>query len=106
LDVDCVLFSTYSDDPIFDVMARGYAAANGYWVNVAVPAPCSQVMTSEIIGSNGMHLAQARKACLTYCAWPWTAQIQPGRRLEQGPPVAAARRDRHAVHAAPHNRTP
>lgn len=60
LGVDCVLFSSYSDDPIFDVIARGYAAANSYWVSVAVPAPCSAVMASTVIGPHGLHLAHAR----------------------------------------------
>lgn len=60
LGVDCVLFSTYSDDPIFDVIARGYAAANSYWVSVAVPAACSAVMASAVIGPHGRHLAHAR----------------------------------------------
>ena len=60
LGVDCVLFSTYSEDPIFEVIARGYAAANTYWVSVAVPAPCSTVMASAVIGPHGQHLVQAR----------------------------------------------
>jgi predicted amidohydrolase len=59
LGVDCVLFSTYSEDPIFEVIARGYAAANSYWVSVAVPVPCSTAMPSALIGPHGLHLAQA-----------------------------------------------
>jgi predicted amidohydrolase len=59
LGVDCVLFSSYSDDPIFDVIARGNAAANSYWVSVAVPAPCSAAMASTVIGPHGLHLAHA-----------------------------------------------
>ena len=31
LGVDCVLFSTFSEDPVFDILARGHAAANGLW---------------------------------------------------------------------------
>jgi predicted amidohydrolase len=60
LGVDCVLFSSYSEDPIFEVIARGYAAANSYWVSVAVPAPCSTAMASALIGPHGGHLALAR----------------------------------------------
>jgi predicted amidohydrolase len=59
LGVDCVLFSSYSEDPIFDVIARGYAAANSYWVSVAVPAPCSAAMASTVIGPHGLHLVHA-----------------------------------------------
>ncbi|MEU4244221.1 carbon-nitrogen hydrolase family protein [Actinoplanes sp. NPDC026619] len=59
LGVDCVLFSTYSDDPIFETIARGYAAANSYWVSVAVPAPCSTATPSAVIGPHGQYLAQA-----------------------------------------------
>lgn len=59
LGVDCVLFSTYSEDPIFEVIAHGYAAANSYWVSVAVPAPCSTAMPSGVIGPHGLRLAQA-----------------------------------------------
>lgn len=58
--MDCVLFSTYSDDPIFEVIARGYAAANSYWVSVAAPAPCSTATPSAVIGPYGRHLAQAQ----------------------------------------------
>jgi predicted amidohydrolase len=59
LDVDCVLFSTFSEDPIFDILARGHAAANGFWVSVAVPAHCSAAMPSGIIGPHGYRLASA-----------------------------------------------
>jgi predicted amidohydrolase len=59
LDVDCVLFSTFSEDPIFDILARGHAAANGFWVSVAVPAQCSAAMPSGVIGPHGYRLASA-----------------------------------------------
>ena len=38
LDVDCVLFSTFSGDPVFEVIARAHAAVHGFWVSIAVPA--------------------------------------------------------------------
>ena len=75
LGVDCVLFSTYSDDPIFDVMARGYAAANGYWVSVALPAPCSEVMSSEQITID----LPLRKSCQSPC----TAEPRTPRSTQQ-----------------------
>ncbi|MEJ3741685.1 carbon-nitrogen hydrolase family protein [Actinomycetes bacterium KLBMP 9797] len=59
LDVDCVLFSTFSEDPIFDILARGYAAAHGFWVSVAVPAQCSAAMPSGVLGPHGYRLASA-----------------------------------------------
>lgn len=59
LDVDCVLFSTFSDDPIFDILARGHAAANGFWVSVAVPTQHAHAMPSGVIGPHGHRLASA-----------------------------------------------
>lgn len=57
--MDCVLFSTFSQDPIFDVLARGHAAANGLWISVAVPAHCSWAMPCGVIGPHGYRLASA-----------------------------------------------
>ncbi|MFF5081616.1 carbon-nitrogen hydrolase family protein [Actinoplanes sp. NPDC000266] len=59
LDVDCVLFSSFSEDPIFEVMARGHAAANNYWVSMAVPAQCAPATPSAVIGPHGYVLRQA-----------------------------------------------
>jgi predicted amidohydrolase len=59
LDVDCVLFSTFSEDPVFDILARGHAAANGMWVSVAVPAQHSHAMPAGVIGPHGYRLASA-----------------------------------------------
>jgi predicted amidohydrolase len=60
LGVDCVLFSTYSEDPIFEVLARGHAAANGFWVSIAVPTPCAPAGPSAVVGPHGYVLKQAR----------------------------------------------
>jgi predicted amidohydrolase len=60
LGVDCVLFSTYSEDPIFEVIARGHAAANGYWVSIAVPAQCAAAGPSAVVGPHGYVLEHAR----------------------------------------------
>lgn len=60
LGVDCVLFSTYSEDPIFEVMARGHAAAHGYWVGVAIPAQCAPSGPSAVIGPDGYVVRHAR----------------------------------------------
>jgi predicted amidohydrolase len=51
--VDCVLFSSYSEDPMFGVQAQGYAASHGLWVSVSVPAQCSHALESRLIAPNG-----------------------------------------------------
>jgi predicted amidohydrolase len=61
LGVDCVLFSTFSEDPIFEVIARGHAATNGFWVSIALPAQCSPAGPSTLIGPHGYVLAQTRR---------------------------------------------
>jgi len=40
-NVDCILFSSFSADPIFEILARGHAAAHNYWTSISVPAHCS-----------------------------------------------------------------
>lgn len=56
LDVDCVLFSSFSEKPEFELMARGYAAANNYWISMSVPAQCSTVTPSGVLGPHGSWL--------------------------------------------------
>lgn len=51
--VDCVLFSSYSEDAMFGVQAQGYAASHGLWVSVSVPAQCSHALGSRLIAPNG-----------------------------------------------------
>lgn len=55
---DVVLFSSFSEDPMFGVMARAYAAATNCWFAVAVPAQCSRAMASGVIGPHGRWLAR------------------------------------------------
>jgi predicted amidohydrolase len=50
---DSVLFSSYSEDPMFGVQAQGYAASHNFWVSVSVPTQCSRSLTSRLIGPNG-----------------------------------------------------
>ena len=57
-DVDCVLFSSFSRDPVFDVLARGHAAAHNYWVSVSNPAQCSSALPAGVIGPHGYPLAR------------------------------------------------
>ena len=56
LGVDCVLLSSFSDDPVFDVLARGHAASQTYWVSASVPAQCSAAMPAGVIGPHGSWL--------------------------------------------------
>jgi predicted amidohydrolase len=51
--VDCVLFSSYSEDPIFGVQAQGYAASHNLWISFSVPAQCSHALGSRLIAPNG-----------------------------------------------------
>ena len=60
LGVDCVLFSTFSEDPMFEVIARAHAAVNGFWVSIAVPAQCAAATASALVGPDGYVLRHAR----------------------------------------------
>jgi predicted amidohydrolase len=53
LDVDCVLFSAYTEDPMFGIQAQGYAASHSYWVSVSVPALSAQGLSCRLIGPSG-----------------------------------------------------
>ena len=53
LDVDCVLFSAYADDPMFGIQAQGYAASHSYWVSVSVPTQMSHGLSSRLIAPTG-----------------------------------------------------
>ncbi|HVK42744.1 MAG TPA: carbon-nitrogen hydrolase family protein [Phenylobacterium sp.] len=55
---EVVLFSSFSEDPMFGVMAQAYAAATNCWFGVSVPAQCSRAMPSGVIGPNGRWLAR------------------------------------------------
>src|SRR5262249_17831377 len=53
LGVDCVLFSSYSEDPMFGIQAQGYAASHNYWVSVSVPSQASHALSSRLIAPTG-----------------------------------------------------
>jgi predicted amidohydrolase len=53
LDVDVMLFSSYSEDPMFGIQAQGYAASHNYWFSISVPAQVSGAMSSRLVGPNG-----------------------------------------------------
>ena len=60
VQADCILFSAYSEDPIFWVQARGYAATNNFWISVSTPAQCSQGLASGLIDPRGQVVAQCK----------------------------------------------
>lgn len=60
LDVDCVLFSTYSEDPMFWTQAQGHAATNNYWLSFSVPAQCSANLQSGMINPDGNGQSRAQ----------------------------------------------
>lgn len=93
--VDCVLFSAYSDSPIFGIQAQGYAASHGYWISVAVPAQLSRLLSSRLIGPSGVIQAACASDASTltvnvldegapewnvalHCARPWRAKARDG----------------------------
>lgn len=59
LDVDCMLLSTYSRDPVHGLMARAHAATNCYWLSLSVPAQCSDDLPTMVIGPDGGVIAEA-----------------------------------------------
>lgn len=58
LGVDCMLFSAYPVDAIFDTKARAYAAIHTYWVSLATPSETSSFIKSALIGPDGENLNQ------------------------------------------------
>ncbi|MFE2374522.1 carbon-nitrogen hydrolase family protein [Streptomyces sp. NPDC059398] len=58
LGADCVLLSSFSKDPIFDVLARSHAATQNRWVSVSVPSQCSSAMPSGVVGPHGYWLGR------------------------------------------------
>ncbi|MFE9653233.1 carbon-nitrogen hydrolase family protein [Micromonospora sp. NPDC006431] len=99
--VDCVLFSSFSQDPVFGVIAQGYAAANCQWFSVSVPAQCSPAMPSGVIGPHGAWLGRCTSdgrsglVCVDldrqapelkvalHAARPWRATARAGTIYEQ-----------------------
>ena len=59
LDVDCILFSAYADDPMFGIQAQGYAASHSFWLSVSVPTQMSHRLCSRLIAPTGENQAVA-----------------------------------------------
>ena len=95
LGVQCMLLSTYSNDPIHGIMARAHAATNGYWLSLASPVACSRTLPSMLLGPDGNPVGQCptgRPAMLLNTidpgsdryrvalrmARPWRARVRSG----------------------------
>lgn len=66
LGVDCLLFSTYSEDPMFVVQAQGYAASHNFWFSVANPVAASRELPSTLVGPSGQIVTRCRKNSQTF----------------------------------------
>lgn len=60
-DVDCMLFSAYSPDPVFWTQASGYAATTNMWFSVANAANCSKNLPSGFIAPSGRSVIRGIK---------------------------------------------
>ena len=58
-DVDCVLFSAYSSDPVFWIEARGHSAVFNLWISVSTPAAFAKTLPGGLIGPNGLMIVRA-----------------------------------------------
>lgn len=58
LGVDCLLFSAYPVDAIFDIKARAYASVHNYWISLATPMETAAFMSSGLIGPDGEYVNQ------------------------------------------------
>ncbi len=58
MGADVVLLSSYSDDPMFGLLARAHAATRCLWLGYAPPAQCAHAVPAQVIGPNGAILAQ------------------------------------------------
>jgi predicted amidohydrolase len=58
LAVDCLLFSSYSEDLTYGVVAQAHAATNNYWVSFSVPAQCAHAVPASLIGPDGSVVAR------------------------------------------------
>jgi predicted amidohydrolase len=65
LGVDCMLFSSYSEEPMFGIQAQGYAASHNYWVSLSVPAQTSHALSSRLIAPSGEIQAAATPSIST-----------------------------------------
>jgi predicted amidohydrolase len=58
-NVDVVLLSTFSHDPMFAIQAQGHAACGAFWLGFSVPAQCSQAAAAGLVGPHGHWISRA-----------------------------------------------
>lgn len=56
--VDCMLFSAYSDDPMFGILAQAHSATNNFWFSLSIPALRGNHLSAGLIGPDGHFLAR------------------------------------------------
>lgn len=59
--IQCLIFSSYSNDSMFGIQAQGYAATNNYWISMAIPANQSKNLPSQFIAPNGKIQAKCKR---------------------------------------------
>jgi predicted amidohydrolase len=59
LGVDCMLFSAYSEDPMYETLARAHAATNNFWLSMSVPVLPGNRLSACLVGPDGYFLARA-----------------------------------------------
>src|SRR5262245_54828763 len=59
-DAHAVLLSSYSNDPMDELLACAHAAVNNFWVSFSVPSTPKRPLASALIGPDGKVLVRAR----------------------------------------------
>lgn len=59
LGIDCLLFSAYSEDLMYRLLARAHAAFNNFWLSLSIPALPGNHLSAGLIGPDGSLLATA-----------------------------------------------
>jgi predicted amidohydrolase len=59
--VDCLLCSSYSDNPDFKQLAIAHSMLNCFWFSLALPANVSKIQPSVFVGPDGKVLKSARR---------------------------------------------
>lgn len=58
-NIDVVLLSAFSNDPMFAIQAQGHAACGTFWLGFSVPAQCGTAAPAGLIGPDGRWVARA-----------------------------------------------
>ena len=66
-EINCLLFSSYSDSAMFGIQAQGYAASHNYWFSFSVPRNTSVARTSHCIGPDGSVQSACEAKTSSFC---------------------------------------